>query len=542
MKLKIRNIINRLNRRDLTPTLKIPKFFKFTLILIIIVSTFFLVKNNFTKAEEVSIYTEQGIENHPVLTEQNNRENGNNLSSWTNSSLAANAGAGLEATSGKFETDKLGKISWVPGGMIGQTTKYIGYLYNAPASGTLYIADNVNNFIGKPAYAQSGIGYTGLQPLLPIWKIFRDIIYIIISLVFVVIGLLIMLRVKISPQAVITIQSAIPKLISSLILVTFSYAIAGLLIDLSYVLPGLIITLFLKSPAINAIYQAMLSNQIEALKLFFTNLTDINATVLNNDFLNGAINPNPYILFAYVGQMAPMANVMGVLVLLGLALTPTMGISVILGVVAAILAPLILSIMILIWMIKFFVGLLKCYFNVILKIILAPLEIGLGAIPNMKLGFGSWFIGLVANLIVFPACTLFILLVVIVVHTIPNLGLWAPDLIQLTDASFIAKTCIGLGALMLLPKLPKLIPEAIFQLKPSPFGTAIGESAKPLGNFGKGIGNTVVSGARGGIGDAIGNRVAGSNSRLGNWISGGRPPVGGGNPPAGGGNPGPHTP
>lgn len=482
---KVKQILHHLNRRDLTPIPKIPKFFKIIFTIIILFSTFFLVKNNFTKAEEVSIYTEQGIENSPILIEQNNRENGNNLSSWTNASLAANAGAGLEATAGKFEKDKLGKISWVPGGMIGQTTKFIGYLYNAPASGTLYLADSVNNFIGKPAYAQSnGIGYTGLQPLLPVWRVFRNIIYIVISLVFVVIGLLVMLRIKISPQAVITIQSAIPKLISSLILVTFSYAIAGLLIDFTYVLPGIIITLFLKSPAINAIYQAMLTNLIEALKLFFTNLTDINTTVLNNDFLNGAINPNPYILFAYVGQMAPMLNVMGVLVLLGLALTPTMGISVILGRVAAIFAPLILSIMIFIWMIKFFVGLLKCYFNVVLKIILAPLEIGLGAIPNMKLGFGSWFIGLVANLIVFPACTLFILLVVIIVQMIPNLGLWAPDLIQLTDASFIAKTCIGLGALMLLPKLPKLIPEAVFQLKPSPFGNAIGESFAPFGKRG----------------------------------------------------------
>lgn len=499
---KVKQILHHLNRRDLTPIPKIPKFFKIIFTIIILFSTFFLVKNNFTKAEEVSIYTEQGIENSPILTEQNNRENGNNLSSWTNASLAANAGAGLEATAGKFEKDKLGKISWVPGGMIGQTTKFIGYLYNAPASGTLYLADSVNNFIGKPAYAQSnGIGYTGLQPLLPVWRVFRNIIYIVISLVFVVIGLLVMLRIKISPQAVITIQSAIPKLISSLILVTFSYAIAGLLIDFTYVLPGIIITLFLKSPAINAIYQAMLTNQIEALKLFFTNLTDINTTVLNNDFLNGAINPNPYILFAYVGQMAPMLNVMGVLVLLGLALTPTMGISVILGVgaVATILAPLILSIMIFIWMIKFFVGLLKCYFNVVLKIILAPLEIGLGAIPNMKLGFGSWFIGLVANLIVFPACTLFILLVVIIVQMIPNLGLWAPDLIQLTDASFVAKTCIGLGALMLLPKLPKLIPEAIFQLKPSPFGTAIGESFAP---FGKNISRTASGAAKFGVGQA----------------------------------------
>ena len=49
-----------------------------------------------------------------------------------------------------------------------------------------------------------------------------------------------MFRAKINPQTVVTIQSAIPKAVVALILVTFSYAIAGLMIDLMYLLIGLI--------------------------------------------------------------------------------------------------------------------------------------------------------------------------------------------------------------------------------------------------------------------------------------------------------------
>jgi len=54
---------------------------------------------------------------------------------------------------------------------------------------------------------------------------------------------MIMLRVKISPQAVVTVQSAIPKLITTLILVTFSYAIAGLVIDLCNLVEALVVAL-----------------------------------------------------------------------------------------------------------------------------------------------------------------------------------------------------------------------------------------------------------------------------------------------------------
>jgi len=50
---------------------------------------------------------------------------------------------------------------------------------------------------------------------------------------------MIMFRVRISPQTVITVQSALPKIIFTLILITFSYAIAGFLIDLMYVVIGI---------------------------------------------------------------------------------------------------------------------------------------------------------------------------------------------------------------------------------------------------------------------------------------------------------------
>jgi len=53
--------------------------------------------------------------------------------------------------------------------------------------------------------------------------------------VFIVIGFMIILRKKINQQMVVSVQNAIPKIVTSLILVTFSYAICGLLVDLAFV-------------------------------------------------------------------------------------------------------------------------------------------------------------------------------------------------------------------------------------------------------------------------------------------------------------------
>ena len=46
---------------------------------------------------------------------------------------------------------------------------------------------------------------------------------------------MIMFRVKINPQTVVSLQTMIPKLVTTLILITFSFAIAGLVIDMIYV-------------------------------------------------------------------------------------------------------------------------------------------------------------------------------------------------------------------------------------------------------------------------------------------------------------------
>lgn len=396
---------------------------------------------------------------------------------------------------GKLPIDDNGNLTenWTPnGGVLGTETKMIATLYTPPASGKEYIASVWGGFLGgKSAYAANGVGFDGLQPLLPIWKSFRDAVYALSAIIFVIIGVMIMLRVKISPQAVITAQSAIPQIITTLILVTFSYAIAGLLIDLSSVFQGIMISIIAPNSSGNII--ASLLNLFSKVPIIgsvwpsFTNM--VQPTILTTGFflfmptlatamLGGIISS---IIGVCLGSLGgPVGAVVG-----GLGLAAIGGVIIF----------LILLILICIWLVQFLIGLFKCYATVIFKIVIAPLEIGMGAFPNSKMNFSSWIWDLISNLAVFPISFLFMVLsskiitLILVGGSITALSnfftgsgassaIWIPSMLggDLSPAGLMAVGAIGLSTLMLLPKLPTMIPEFVFMIKPSPWGQAIGKS------------------------------------------------------------------
>ncbi len=123
------------------------------------------------------------------------------------------------------------------GGAAGALARLTDNMYQSPpVSSTQYLADLSQNLglgIVKPAYAQ-GKGWYVLEPVLKIWKIMRNLAYLFFVVAFVFIGFMIMFRAKIDPQTVASIQNSLPRIIMALILVTFSYAISGLIIDIIY--------------------------------------------------------------------------------------------------------------------------------------------------------------------------------------------------------------------------------------------------------------------------------------------------------------------
>lgn len=111
-------------------------------------------------------------------------------------------------------------------------------------SGIDYVALKLQDLnLVSEANAQ-GFGFSNsLEPIQRLWSVARNAAYALSTLVILILAFMIMFRTKLNPQTSITIQSALPKLIIALIFITFSYAIAGFLVDLAFVVQGIIATL-----------------------------------------------------------------------------------------------------------------------------------------------------------------------------------------------------------------------------------------------------------------------------------------------------------
>ena len=124
------------------------------------------------------------------------------------------------------------------GGLLGTTGNLIGALYtNHPLKTTDYLA-SIGQDLGivKEVKAQvAGSGAQVLSPILVLWQTSRNIAYVLMIVIFLIIGLMVIFRTKINPQTVITAQAALPGLVLGLILITFSYFLAGLISDTAFI-------------------------------------------------------------------------------------------------------------------------------------------------------------------------------------------------------------------------------------------------------------------------------------------------------------------
>ena len=165
----------------------------------------------------------------------------------------------------------------------------------------------------------------------------------------------------------------------------------------------------------------------------------------------------------------------------------------------SLLVLIVLFILVAIWLIKLFFGLLKTYVSILIQIITAPLVIGMGAFPNSKIGFSSWLTDLISKVAVFPVVLITVVFVNYIIDNVAGLDLWRPSLLDtgLLGGGAVIRAAIGMAGLAMISKLPDLVPEAIFNLKPSPFGKAIGESFKPVSKLGTSAGMEAANSAGG---------------------------------------------
>lgn len=257
-----------------------------------------------------------------------------------------------------------------------------------------YVSNNLkNHHVINEAYAASpGYGFQSLAPILPLWRAFRNISYLLFALGFVLYGVMIMFRVKIDAKTAASIQLAIPKLIVTLLLITFSYAIVGFLIDISTVASAMVIPI-LKAGEI-------LADVNNVLPFVAGGGTILGA--LGSWFVNGisAAIVAPFIFFnLIIGGLlgTAVATVVTAIINIG-----TLGI-------AGLLFGICIMLMVAYAYIKLIFKLFQAFFSIIVSLIFSPIILLGNLIPGSN-SISTWLMTIVGNLAVFPVASFFLVL------------------------------------------------------------------------------------------------------------------------------------
>ncbi len=406
---------------------------------------------------------------------------------------------------------------------------------NPPASGVYWAYSGLQNtgFIPK-TYAAEGIGFAAIKPFMSVWKVFRDISYMILVLVLIAIGFMIMFRAKLNAQTVVSVENSLPKIVIALLLITFSFPIAGFLIDLMYVSIGIIAVFF--SNITNAPQEFNTPQKIIDVFYFekdknlsglifwdnvnpFGNLGGLAASIfgLLPDSLQFLINsillfifPPHFVLglllsikgskFAdenlkYLKSRIPAAAadlwlrkygiikensdnagsgtpILSVIVGLFFLIIEILLSQIVGDLVAIALLWIILALSLIYLFFRIFFVLLYAYIQVILLIFFAPVILMAEMIPG-KSTFSSWVKNLIVNLLTWPILTVLLLInKILMSQNLEASTFWQPPFLLSLNSKHIA-TVISMGILFMVPDLIKLLKE-LLGVKPLPLGMNLG--------------------------------------------------------------------
>lgn len=265
-------------------------------------------------------------------------------------------------------------------------TKHYANTPRNSLSGIGYVQNLVNKFNPTPSvYAQDeGFGYRQFDVIQSLWRASRNFAFGLVVIIALYYSFMIMFRQKISPQAVISIETAIPKLVISTLLVTFSFAIAGFMVDLMYVAGGIV--------------------------AFIITGNFLGSGIVFWNFFLGTTGGFGIMLYMYIYFI--LFFWAGFFSFIQLAASSLLTGSGIFSVVLAIIGIFVLIgiiIVLLINLFKILFMMIKTVANIYIAIFTAPLQLVFsGVFPAA--GLGAWLKNLIANLAVFPLMLLFLLL------------------------------------------------------------------------------------------------------------------------------------
>jgi len=390
---------------------------------------------------------------------------------------------------GMANTPSGNRLTYQPGAIFIAGHLIGGMIANPPVSSqdfVRYVAQRAN--LVEPVYAQ-GAGFQALSPLIPIWAAIRNTAYLAFVIIFIIIGFMIMFRARLDPQTVVNIQNSLPKLVMTLILITFSFAIAGFMIDLIYLGIFLVVSILAS--------QGLIENSVEVRNQL------IGQNIFQVIFTSG------------IWRLTSTAGA-AVQQLIDAAFGAASSDDTLLGSILGGLAGLILKGALLFAAFKLFFQLLLTYIEIILTTIFSPLLILLNALPGSQ-SFGNWLRNFLANVLIFPAIAMLFLIGAILLGPCdscppgepswqvsdslfpPNETIWLPPFVGLqgTDRDSVL-ALIGFGIILFAPQLVTVMKQTL-KAKPLPVSgvfAPIAASAGVISSPIRGIGGAVSTGVR----------------------------------------------
>lgn len=379
---------------------------------------------------------------------------------------------------------KTTKLALYPNGVdqgaLGALTGTMAMLYSPPTSTAYYLANLGDNLgIGpKTAYAQvTGSGEGIIAPVLGLWKVTRNLAYLFFILVFMVVGFMIMFRAKINPQTVISAQAALPNLVIGLVLVTFSYFIAALIVDLAFVGIHLVTWLFIQSGLNNSLgtpdqlqgfaQNANVFNLFGASAFNWNNMSTIQSGI-SGQISTSAGGPGLSTLLATIAGAIAGAIALppwGALIGGGLGLVA----------IPAIIPFLVILVLVLglfVQMFRLVFALLGAYISILVSTLGGPLVILVGSIPGRGNAISGWLKSLIANILIFPAVFgAFLFAGVILGKGNPGWSNTTLPLLGGVNGDFI-RVLIAYGILLGSPAIPDTVKSAFGVKDQNLFGQA----------------------------------------------------------------------
>ncbi len=430
------------------------------------------------------------------------------------------------------------------GGLLGSAINLNTFVIANPPIRTGQYLATIGYSLGlvKEAHAQvSGSGAGVLDPIINLWQVSRNIAYVVMIIIFVVVGLMVMFRQKINPQTVISIQAALPGLVIGLIMITFSYFLASLLVDTAYLATNLVgyyftaaqnapssnltqdisdkSVLFIFGKFVGSIGQEDIA---KALNLALSSLNDniqsmlrLAAGLIGYQYGSSFGTPTGSLvgsavclpvtgpIAAFCGAIGGIVGglVIGIPLALKAASDPAGTFSWILYIVAA--AVLLYT------MLRLLLKLINNYLQIIFLTVTAPFQFMIASLPGRQGIMIDWIRNMLCNVLAFPAVLAVFYFAAyllgsprdpfIITGSLSISNNQALPLFGGLDISFI-KILLAFGALTATPAIPDIICQAIGK----------------VGRAGALIGQQIEGGTRGGQGyvGRVQGAVGGANSTL----------------------------